>query len=140
MFNRILAPLDLQDTTGTDQTLAALKALTGESSHVVLLTVMPDIRMPLVASYFPKGSLEKAVDALTQSLNKKAADSLKGYNVSCVVAVGDAQEQIVKTAEREQVDLILMKAYQHGSLDKLMLGSVTAKVVERSPCSVFVLK
>ncbi len=140
MFSKVLVPLDLQDQKGTEQTLTAVKNVANAAGEILLLTVMPDMRMPLVASYFPKGNQEKALGALRHVLEKLAGEHLEGYQVSCLVVLGDAQEQIVTAAKKEQVDTILMKAYQHGSLDRLMLGSVTAKVVERSPCSVLVLK
>ncbi|MFW1678386.1 universal stress protein [Pontibacter sp. JAM-7] len=140
MFKKVLVPLDLQDKQGTAETLAELGPFLTEGGQIFLLTVMPDWQMPLVASYFPKGSQDKARAALLNALDNLAQSQLSGVDVKCMVAIGEAQEQIVQLSKREKADLIVIRAQTHGALDKLMVGSVTAKVVERAPCSVFVLK
>jgi nucleotide-binding universal stress UspA family protein len=50
---------------------------------------------------------------------------------------GDPAHEIVKTARDWNVDLIVMSTHGHGAFYRLLLGSVTAKVLHESHCSVW---
>ena len=53
-----------------------------------------------------------------------------------VVEVGTPIKRILQRAEREAVDLIVISTHGRTGLDHFMVGSVTEKVVARSPCPV----
>ena len=53
--------------------------------------------------------------------------------------VGDAAEQLVETARELDVDLVVV-GRRKSSLQRLVLGSVSAKVVRRAPCDVLVVR
>ena len=55
-----------------------------------------------------------------------------------LVRLGDA-EQLVETARELDVDLIVV-GRRKSSLQRLVLGSVSAKVVRRAPCDVLVVR
>ncbi len=52
---------------------------------------------------------------------------------------GDPAEEIVKTAEEEGVDLIILGTGKD-IIDKRLLGSVSEKVVHSAPCNVMLIK
>jgi nucleotide-binding universal stress UspA family protein len=54
-----------------------------------------------------------------------------------MLAVGDPAQQIVALAHREQMDLIVMPTHGYGRFRKLILGSVTAKVLNDADCRVW---
>jgi nucleotide-binding universal stress UspA family protein len=47
---------------------------------------------------------------------------------------------IVKKAEEENADLIVMSTHGRTGIEQLMLGSVTAKVVARASCPVLSIR
>ncbi len=53
---------------------------------------------------------------------------------------GDTVNEIVTFAKREKVDLILLGARGMGTFAKLLLGSVSRKVSDHSPCSVLIVR
>jgi nucleotide-binding universal stress UspA family protein len=56
-----------------------------------------------------------------------------------VLIEGEPAEEIVKVAEKEKVDLIIMGSGK-SKIDKHLLGSVTEKVVHSSPCNILLIK
>lgn len=72
----------------------------------------------------------------------KVAESLRarGLRVERAVAVGRAAETIAAVAGRERADLIAMATHSRSGLSRLLLGSVAAKVLQRSPVPVLLFK
>lgn len=56
-----------------------------------------------------------------------------------IMLKGDPAEEIVKTAERENVDLIILGTGKN-IVDKHLLGSVSEKVVHSTPCSLLLVR
>lgn len=52
---------------------------------------------------------------------------------------GDPAEMIIDTAEKENVDIIIMGTGK-SKIDKHLLGSVSEKVVHSSPCTILLVK
>ena len=59
-------------------------------------------------------------------------------NLSVVVRSGSPYDQIVRFAEEENADIIMIGHRGLGNLQRFFLGSVAAKVVAHAPCSVYV--
>lgn len=86
-----------------------------------------------------EGDLGKARHKLIENILNEAADRAKRAGVSDVTTLvvhGDPAAAIVASAEREQVDLIVMGRRGVGALSQLLLGSVSRSVVDHAPCAV----
>lgn len=57
-----------------------------------------------------------------------------------VEAAASPAESIVKCAEEERVDTIVVGHREKKGMDRFLLGSVAAKVVAHAPCSVLVVR
>jgi nucleotide-binding universal stress UspA family protein len=66
---------------------------------------------------------------LRTGLAKFGETELPRTDVSCVVELGDPANVIVDFAEREKIGLIAMPTHGHGTFRRILLGSVTAKVL-----------
>lgn len=66
----------------------------------------------------------------------KAGVGIPGLSV--VVRSGSPYDQIVRFAEEENADIIMIGHRGLGNLQRFFLGSVAAKVVAHAPCSVYV--
>ncbi len=53
---------------------------------------------------------------------------------------GEPAREIVRAAEDEQVDLIVMGTYGRSGLSRLLLGSVADRVVRTAPCPVVTVR
>ena len=71
-----------------------------------------------------------------EALAKKYAD--RAGKVSADVVVGDAAEEIIKFADKENADLIIIGTHGAKGLEKILMGSTADQVVKKAPCPVLV--
>ncbi len=57
-----------------------------------------------------------------------------------VVVVGRPFAEIIRYAEDNDIDMIVMSSHGHGALAAMILGSVTEKVVRKAPCAVLTVR
>lgn len=60
-------------------------------------------------------------------------------NFNKLLLEGDPADEIVKTAEKEEVDLIVLGTGKN-RIDKRLLGSVSEKVIHSAPCTVLLVR
>jgi nucleotide-binding universal stress UspA family protein len=87
--------------------------------------------------------------AFEEELNYEARDVIeesrsllesRGLSANTVITEGDPALEIISEAERGEYDLIVMGATGVSDLKHSMLGSVSTRVAQDAPCSVFVAK
>ena len=80
------------------------------------------------------------IDLLLRDLKTQLEGTLvkefAGVQVSPVVEAGDTAQIIAEFAQRNKVDLIVMPTHGRGPFRRMLLGSVTAKVLHDSNCPV----
>lgn len=142
MYSKILLPVDLNEETSWSKALPTAIELCrnfGASLHVV--TVLPDYRMPLVGSYFPKDFTEKAHQALTEAQHKFIAEHVPDdIQVQSVIVDGSPWEGIVKIGKKLGVDLIVMASHNKRKFADYVLGPNTEHVVHHSKMSVMIVR
>lgn len=142
MFKTILIPVDLEEPGFSRPAIeVALRELDRDGGKLHLMTVIPGFASPLVASYFDPAAVQKAHQAVDQHLVEFARQELPDdiqYDLS--VHQGHPAERIVKQSKKVHADLIIMSAHHRGRLDSALLGSNSARVVERAKCSVLILR
>ena len=71
---------------------------------------------------------------------KAAAEAAQVKTSAVTVKSTWIAETIIKTAKEQGCDLIVMGSYGRHGLEKLLLGSVTTRVLGRSPVPVLVVR
>lgn len=84
----------------------------------------------------PNVAIEEDVAARTLT---EATARVFGEGASAAILDGRAADEIVKLAEARRTDLLVVGRQRGGALDRLLLGSVSARLVERAPCTLLVL-
>lgn len=150
MFSRVMVPLD-----GSKVGEAAIPALLqlvdklapGTKVEVILIGVITLLRHWVVV-----GEASAPVSYTEQELNlikERVSDYLtktgeqlkqKGVTVRTVVSSGNAADEIIKAAEENKVDLIAMSTHGRSGLRRLAFGSITDKVLRRSPVPVLMVR
>lgn len=139
VFQKILIPLD-----GSERAeLAIPQALDlapGGRAKILLVAVSVKFR-----GHAFEGDLKTIVEPDFKRLNEyldKHAEWLsnQGYEVDSVVRRGEPSEEILKLAEEEKTDLILLTSRGHTGLMLWSFGSVAERILRHSDCSVMVLK
>jgi len=87
------------------------------------------------------------VREVTSELLKKAKDMLDVFThdeseltIEKMVTVGVAKHGIISYADDEGMDLIVMGATGKGAIERALVGSTTAYVVNHAPCNVLVVR
>ena len=86
------------------------------------------------------GLTEKMTEKLKKQV-QKAAEKAAAENIQVreEVRVGDASEMIVEVAGKKKCDLIIMGSHGKTGLKRLLMGSVTSRVIGHAPCKVLVI-
>ena len=152
MCKKILVTLD--GSRASEAILPAAVRAAGAGAEVTLLTVTevpPDVVLG-VGSFVAAGAaggaaqlaVRKPVETRDQAMSHlrdekeryldHAAKPLRtaGITVNTHVAFGDAAEEIVSFARRENVDVIMMATHGRTGLAKALFGSVAGRVIREA--------
>lgn len=75
----------------------------------------------------------------TRHFLEKSKLRLGDENIQTVVAEGDSADEILRTAERLNVDLIVIGSHNGKWFNKILFGSVTQKVLNHSPIPLYIV-
>jgi nucleotide-binding universal stress UspA family protein len=141
-YRRILLPLDAWD--GNAVAVEAAIALGSPKTEYVLLHVV-DVPVPAVAMPIPMGAAAMPVDAVESKVAERLegiADNLRERGLKVRTRVefaGSAAQGILDVAESEAPDLIAMTTRRPGRIERVLLGSITDKIVRASKEPVLVV-
>jgi nucleotide-binding universal stress UspA family protein len=97
--------------------------------HVSVIHVMPSIKYPKL-----KEAGRRFVGPSVRKLIKA------GFTAEPVCQIGKPAAEIMKAASKHRADLIVMGAQGLGAIDRVLLGSVSTRVVQHANCSVLVVR
>lgn len=139
-FQRILFPVDF--STQDQETVPFVQRMAERfHSRIILLHV---------AQFFPVGygtpdaivlhpmlDLEEVMEQRRERLDQYLCQELADVVVERIVLLGDPTKQIANYAHEESIDLIMMPTHGYGPFRRLLLGSVSAKVLHDTDCPVW---
>lgn len=141
MNKRILIALNLDETEMTDRVLAAAREIGGSDAQYLCTAVIPPLRgVSLIANYLPKDYDSAVLQEAQTALEKYVEKAFAGSTLPpCKVAHGTPYEEIVRIAEEEDCDCIVVGANKKASkLDGL--GPNAARVARNSKKSVMIVR
>ena len=134
---------------GSDQSLDATRvfeALTpAESLKVLHVVSVPGIPYPAMGAGVAK-DLAMTVEQAMKEEGERALDQavsllpLHPGSVSKQLEMGTPAESILKAAQDDNVDLVVMGARGLGRIREQIFGSVSHRVMTHAPCSTFLVK
>ncbi len=137
----------LATTDGTECSTAALRyfgrLLPGKGADLVALSVLDT---PFLFRTFDGLVLnQKVLDEVLAIARNDAAEGRKilegeGLATRDLVLQGDPADVILRTAVQQEVDLVEVSAHGYKGIDRLLLGSVSSKVVQYADRSVIVIR
>ncbi len=164
MFKRVLVTLDGSSLSESVLPEAA-RLLRGTEAEIHLLTVTaephgtsirPEAERLTVGVPAPGGIVQtkaapaaetkaQAIDRVTDELRDfLIAEAVPfervGIRYHTAVSFGEPGEQIVRYAQKEKVDLVMMATHGHTGLARLVFGSVASQVVASGVCPVMLVR
>lgn len=127
MYDRILLTTD-----GSEESEAAIghaESLADKYDAEIHVLYVSDVRAQMgdPTMEFVVENLEEVGDEAVESFS----DEISG-SVSTEVRKGVPHREIVEYSEQEDIDLICMSTHGRSGLGRLMIGSVTEKVIRKS--------
>lgn len=139
MFEKILVAID-----GSPSSEKALSAAVDLAAHykadLVALSVaeLPEV----VAMVDEVDEMRASAENHFRQIGEAAVEfaRTRGVSLRSVVLRGQAADAILRYAESEGFQLIVMGRQGHSRIARFFLGSTTDRVSEHSPCTVMIVK
>jgi len=133
-FERILCPVDFSEPAKVALDAAAMMAKRFDADLLVVHVVPPvpiaSVHAPSpafdVAAYY-RELVNSAEDRVKRMVDTALPDDLEPRRV---VVQGDPAEEVVRIAESEGVDLIVMSTHGESGLERMVFGSVAQKTIQ----------
>ena len=152
VIKKILAPTDFSDVSARGVSYACSLAKEVGAEVIVinaikvdeLMSVMRQLQDSPWARWEQAHILEERLvdrhkqlldDFVKQQVPEAGADS----KIRKVVEVGEPYAALIDLAKTEKVDVIVMSTHGRSGIPRMMLGSVTEKVLRSSPCPVLAI-
>jgi nucleotide-binding universal stress UspA family protein len=139
MFEKILVAID--GSPASEKALAAAVDLAGH--YRAELTAVGVATVPEVAGLADEvAQLREGAEGHFRQLGEAAVEYARsrGIALRSVVLRGHAADAIVRYAESERMNLVVLGQHGHSRIARFFLGSTTDRVSEHSPCTVMIVK
>lgn len=144
MFEKILVPVDGSPTSlrAIDKAAAIAKAFHGTVSVISIVDPYPLMGMNSEIPY-DQESFRQAAKAEAEQATRVACEQLKAAGVDAkgeVVESHTVWRGVLEAAGKAHVDLVIMGSHGRHGLEKLVLGSVTQRVLQHASLPVMVVR
>lgn len=142
LFRHILAPFDFSDLSEIGVRFARDLARV----HGARVTILHVVQEPTFPSFYKLGALRiygmvpDAEKLAWRALEKRFGDPGDEPGLSHSIVKGDADAQIVRYAQQQDCDLIVIPSHGLTGLEHTLLGSVAEKVLRHARCPVLLVK
>ncbi len=137
-IKKILFPVDFSEKV--DELVPYALTLTHKfGADLYVMTVTTDMSS-FATFHVPHGNIQNFQNEVYRTAEKRL-DALKNYfrgapPMETLIVKGDPAKQIVATAKKEGIDLIVMGTHSRKGLEKAIFGSVSEKVLQSGVCPV----
>lgn len=142
---RILLATDFAGSSEPAGRLAADEAVRRCAGVIVVHSIevlSPEVALGEPGSLPPVAFGSYPIEEMRAATRKRLADKLTELGLAGEVAAveGPPGDAIVRLAEQDHADLIVIGTSGRTGIDRLLLGSVANDVIKRAPCSVLVAR
>lgn len=142
MYKDILLPVDLSQEGSWHKALEiSIELCRAFGCRLHIVSVLPEYKTPMVASYFPEDFEEKHREVVDQQMHQFVKEHVpEECKVQVIVAEGTSvYKEIIHSAEQVDADLIVMGSHVPEFKDYL-LGPNAERVVRHAKQSVMVVR
>jgi nucleotide-binding universal stress UspA family protein len=153
LFRKVLYPTDFSELAEVAKDYV-LKLKDANAQEVVVLHVIHPLEfslpqfddpfaMDVATIYAHIPEIEREVLKRHEEVLDTMADELerRGFTVKRIMTIGDPKEEIVRVADEEKVDVIVIGYHGKGLLERILeMGSTAKAVIRNAKCPVLVVK
>lgn len=137
MYKKILVATDASDVGRAAVTEAIRLAKLNKCPLVIVCAIAVNDEFEAVAPELEDRLIERARSHVQQI---EAEAKKAGVKAEAEVHSGEPYHVIVDSAIKHNADLIVMGRHGKTALTRLLMGSVTSRVIGHAPCNVLVVK
>ena len=135
-IRRVLCPVDFSDPSKRAMKNAILLSRNFESTLHILGVVEPFISSSPRLKIDQQAENEKLQKQFEEKMNEFLSEfSLKRINHLIDVSIGIPHDKILKSIQKNKIDLLIMGTNGRSGFSRMFMGSVTEKVIREMPCS-----
>jgi len=134
---KILLPIDFSERSTDAADAAAAIAERFDSTITLLHVLAPRFEVPVGPSAQRSVVHAFAREEAEEKMREFRCKEWRHLEVERVLREGEPASTISEYAESENIDLIMMPTHGYGPFRRLLLGSVTAKVLHDTKCPVW---
>ena len=138
-FKKILCATDFSDFS--NHTVSYGVALAREFGSRLVICHVIDLSSVAIYGEFqldPIGQQNRIIDDATEQLEKLTGDQPVDWEP--MITVGKPADEILRAVEEEEIDLVISATRGRSGLKRLILGSVTERLMLTLPCPLLVLR
>ena len=144
-LRRILLPTDFSGCANYALPYAAAIARAANATVIcvnVIEPIVPAVGYTGMAEAMPIAEMsEQMEDSAERELpGVMNCEALRGLKVEEVIGHGDAAAEIVRIADEQEIDLIVISSHGRTGLGRIFFGSTAEAVVRHARCPVLVVK
>ncbi|ADY73962.1 UspA domain-containing protein [Desulfurobacterium thermolithotrophum DSM 11699] len=153
LFKKVLYPTDFSELSNIAKNYV-MKLKEANTQEVIILHVIHPLEFSLpqfddpfaldVATIYANiPEIEKEVLKRHEEILNIVAEEFKnqGFSVKKVMTIGDPKEEIVRIADEEKVNVIVIGYHGKGLLERILeMGSTAKTVIKKAKCPVLVIK
>lgn len=135
--NTILVPVDF--SPGSEAALDWATVLARDTGATLVITHVETVPLTTGGGEYIYAIPEPPTQELAERLEKVVPKDPSVPVVRRLLA-GDPASAILRLAESEEVDMIVMGTHGRRGITRLLMGSVAEEVVRKAPCAVLTVK
>jgi universal stress protein A len=141
-IRKILVPTDFSDCSEAALEYGRRMAEAFGASLHLLHVVQDPYTQPWAAEAFPAPLGDLLAEWEVQARNRMVSSLSEAERASVTIAtqIGSPFLEIVRYAQEQQIDLIVIGTHGRGPIGHMLLGSVAEKVVRKAPCPVLTVR
>lgn len=144
-IKKILYPTDFSEYADHARMYVSEMAKAFDSKVVLMHTIQAPSHYEVAYNYElalnPDEIGEKRQKAADKKLNEIAQlIREEGVEVETMITLGSAFVDIVSTARKQEVDLVILSTHGWGFIKHVLMGSTAERVVRKAPCPVLTVR
>jgi nucleotide-binding universal stress UspA family protein len=141
-MKKILVPTDFSENAGQAVEFAAVIAQAWSASLTLLSVYTPAVSRYNIISPLLVDEIVQAKSEIQEKLQLTTGtikEIYPGVQHHTYIGTGEIVEEILRVAKAEETDLIVMGTKGASSIEKVLLGSNAADIIEKAECPVLVV-
>jgi len=109
-------------------------------SSVTVISVVPELYLTELMEVDRIRILKTLTEEAKKIMGRIRTKTIGLKPVKTIVKQGDPATEVLEAAKKMKADLIVTGSHGRHGAQKFLLGSVSSKIVDNSPCAVLVVK